>query len=68
MYAILESLVMYVLLECFWVVTLIRKKKGHVVSGRYVTTWGLVRGGGVTNYSEDDRREKEDNRKTIRET
>ena len=37
MYAILESLVMYVLLECFWVVTLIRKKKGHVVSGRYVT-------------------------------
>ena len=28
----------------FWcVMTLIRKEKGHVVSGRYVTTWGLVR-------------------------
>ena len=27
----------------FWcVVTLIRKEKGHIVSGRYVTTWGLV--------------------------
>lgn len=36
-------------IRVFWGVTLIRKKKGHVVSGRYVTTWGLVRGGGVTN-------------------
>ena len=37
---------MYVILEFWGFVTLIRKEKKneHVVSGRYVTTWGLVWG------------------------